>query len=210
MVKIPGWPPLPLEQLPIQDVVTRIETLNRNLARFWSKAQGWAPIEAAGLLSKSRLDWQMSLSSSLRLWLRDPPQKMTDGDLILAWANLGSLAEGSLKLFLSVYSEDYRKEIEKLKADAAANGKKTNLLETPDTLTLEALKQFFQKHELLTKTDLALVELVQQRRNAIHAFKDRPIGTYAEFEKLRGYLRMLRRIAKGLPYPDEMYIPLEV
>ena len=46
-----------------------------------------APIEAAGLLNKARLDWQVSLSSSLRNWLRDPPGVLSDGDLILAWTN---------------------------------------------------------------------------------------------------------------------------
>jgi hypothetical protein len=61
-------------EIPIHQVVDRIETLNRDLASFWKNAHGWAPVEAAGLLSKSRLDWQVPLSSSLRLWLRVRPE----------------------------------------------------------------------------------------------------------------------------------------
>ncbi len=45
-----------------------------------------------------------------------------------------------------------------------------------DRLTLEPLRQYCALREILNKEDLALVQLVQQRRNAIHAFKDRPIG----------------------------------
>jgi hypothetical protein len=60
------------DQTPPSEIIARIELLNGKLARFWKAAHGWAPIEAAGLLSKARLDWQVSLSSPLRNWLRDP------------------------------------------------------------------------------------------------------------------------------------------
>jgi hypothetical protein len=48
-------------------------------------------------IERSRLDWQVSLSSSLRNWVRDPLTALSDGDLILAWTNLGALIEGTLK-----------------------------------------------------------------------------------------------------------------
>src|SRR5690349_21648116 len=76
--------------------VAHIETLNLNIARFWKEAHGWAPLEAAGLLDKSRLDWQVSLSSSLRLWLREPLDLISDGELILAWTNLGGGSQASI------------------------------------------------------------------------------------------------------------------
>jgi len=66
-------------ETPISGVIQRIEERNHHLAKFWKAAHGWAPIEAAGLLSKARLDWQVSLSSSLRLWLRDPLNAISDG-----------------------------------------------------------------------------------------------------------------------------------
>jgi hypothetical protein len=132
------------------EIIDRIESLNRKLAQFWKAAHGWAPIEAAGLLSKARLDWQVSLSSSLRLWLRDPPNALSDGDLILAWANLGALIEGTLKLFLSVYYNDFQADVENLKA-AGAFDHKAQASKSPDGLTLEPLRKYVGS---LQKSDL--------------------------------------------------------
>ena len=85
-------------------VVEKIISLNDKLSAFWASAHGWAPEDAANLLSKSRLDWQVSLSETLHLW-----------ELILAWANLGALLEGTLKLFFSIYYSDFQTDIEALK-----------------------------------------------------------------------------------------------
>jgi len=201
MIDEPDWLALNNE-MPIQQVVERIEILNANLARFWSAAHGWAPLEAAGLLSKSRLDWQVSLSASLRLWLREPPDSLSDGELILAWANLGSLIEGTLKLLLSVYYNDFRKDVDNLKLAGAYDKKKKAPL-PPDGLTLEPLRRYVLARALIGSSGDTLVKHVQDRRNAIHAFKDRPIGDGAEFQAaLRNYLEMLSAIGERLPYPD--------
>ncbi len=81
---------------------------------------------------------------------------------------------------------------------------------SPDGLALESLRQYCALREILNKNDLALVQLVQQRRNAIHAFKDRPMGDDAEFEEaVRNYLQMLRNVIARLPYPGEEYVPAE-
>ena len=53
----------PIDTLSIEEVIDRIERLNTQLAAFWSKSDGWAPAHVAGLLGKSRLDWQVSLST---------------------------------------------------------------------------------------------------------------------------------------------------
>ena len=193
----------------LEELVKRIETLNRNLARFWKKAHGWAPIEAAGLLSKSRLDWQASLSSCLRLWLREPSGCLSDGELILAWTNLGSLIEGTLKLFLSVYHNDFYKDIDGQKAAGAFDHQK-KIPKSPDGLTLDRLKKYFVSKGLIKIHDAELVQLVQNRRNAIHAFKDNPIGDETElWQAVRDYLALLRDINARLPYPDDMYVPRE-
>jgi hypothetical protein len=191
-------------QMPMASAVQRIETLNRSLAVFWKNADGWAPIEAAGILSKSRLDWQVSLSSTLRLWLREPPSFLSDGELILAWVNLGSLIEGTLKLFLSAYYDDFRKDICSLKtAGAYDHGKGDS--HRPDRLTLDRLKKFCSAANLFQTEGSALIELVQSRRNAVHAFKNRPIGNDTEFQDaIRCYLVLLRAVNDQLPYPDGM------
>lgn len=199
----------PVAKIPIAEVISRIERLNSQLAKFWSKSDGWAPVAAAGLLGKSRLDWQVSLSGSLRLWIRDPGDALTPAELILAWANLGSLIEGTIKLFLSVYYETFKADIDNLKTVNAYNNKKQEPI-SPDGLTLEPLRRYCVLRKIPDKEDLALVQLVQQRRNAIHAFKDRPIGDDAEFEQaVRGYLQMLRNVIARLPYPGDKYVPVE-
>jgi hypothetical protein len=192
------------------EAVDRIEARNRNLAKFWDTASGWAPIEAAGLLSKSRLDWQVSLSRSLRLWIPAPPDRPEDGELILAWANLGSLTEGTMKLFLAVYYRDDQNDIDGLKAAKAYHHKKQAPL-SPDGLSLDVMRAYFKNKELSGTEFDAYVELVQQRRNAIDAYKDRPIGDDQEFRSaVLSYLMMLRAVNSQLPYPDAIYVPQEI
>lgn len=201
---------IPDAELPIDDVVSRIAKLNDDLREFWSNAHGWAPDDAAELMSKSRLDRQASLSRSLRHWVVDPPASLEDGDLILGWTNIGSLIEGTIKLFLAVYYQDYKKDIDTLKQTKAWHKSKEKLLD-PDGLMLDVLIDYCEKAGLLNQEERTLTRLVQARRNAIHAFKDRPIGTGIELHSaIKEYLTMLRRMANALPYPDDMYHPSEI
>jgi len=195
---------------PIGETVARIVKLNAGLAQFWSSAQGWAPKGAADLVSKSRLDRQVSLSESLRHWTQGAEAEISDGDLILAWANLGSLIEGTIKLFLAVYYEDYKKDLETLKETQAWHAKQEKLLD-PDGLRLDVLVAYCEKADLLGAKDLELCRLVQSRRNAIHAFRDREIGTGAElWLAIRSYLVFSRATNLRLPYPDDHYCPREI
>ena len=184
----------------LEGVVRRIIELNEWLCDFWSNSHGWAPGEAAALMSKSRLDRQVSLSKCLNIWISDKILKHEDGALILAWANLGSLIEGTLKLYLAAYYDDYQQEdIFKDKKGEMAD---------PDGLTLEKLKVFFNKVDLWSKDWASYVSKVQQYRNAIHAFKDKEIGTFSDFEMcVKKYLEMIGEFNLGLPYPDEIGVP---
>ena len=72
------------------------------------------------------------------------------------------------------------------------------------------LRNFFIKKELLTKDWDEWILNIQQKRNAIHAYKDRDLGSYDEFLFcVRKYLELLRILNERLPYPNEGYIPLE-
>lgn len=185
-----------IKNLSIDEVVDRIISLNDKLREFWTKAKGWAPIEAAKLLSKSRLDWQVSLSKCLKIWLKKPLPNDKNGCLILAWANLGSLLEGTMKLFLSVWYKDY-------KVDVNAIRKKGKLID-PDGLQLEPLRQFFNKR-IWRKGDEdwnAWIQHIQYKRNAIHAYKSRNIGNFNEFlNDIRKYLKFVEYINSRLPSP---------
>jgi len=185
------------EKLTINQVIDEIVDVNRQLADFWSHAHGWAPRESANLLSRSRLDRQVSLSACLRIWSKKPPDGQRDGHLILAWANLGTLIEGSMKFFLSVFSQDY--------ANHPSRSRKRRALD-PDGLTLEILRQFFLQHVWTPREKRiwgSFVEKVQQRRNAIHAYKDRNIGDRKEFKAaVRTYFEFVNEIQGALPYPQ--------
>ena len=189
-----------------EDVIERIIKLNEGLASFWGNSRGWAPIEAAKILTKSRLDWQVSLSRQLKLFL-NPIIEKEAGTLILAWSALGSLTEGTMKLFLSVWYNDYKNDIKAFK-------KKNDKIISPDTLTLEKLRVFFadsiykENTRKLWEIEGAIdwidwVLFIQQKRNAIHAFEDRDIGDFdIFFQNVRLYLQFLRNITDDFPYPD--------
>lgn len=189
------WPPDP-----ISVVIEKIVAKNQAIAHFWSEAYDWAPIEAANLLSKSRLDWQVSLSRTLNLWFPDPfevDEQTEDGRLILAWANLGALVEGTMKWFLSVYYETYKTDVD------AITSRKGKLID-PDEVKLEPLRIFFGKSIWTAAEDYdPWVKRVQARRNAIHAYRTRDIGTFEEFEgDVRTYLEFLKSLDLRVPYPD--------
>lgn len=188
----------------ILEVIDRIVSKNQGIAEFWGTG-GWAPLEAAGLLSRSRLDRQVSLSRTLSLFVRPAATASTldaDGKLILGWTNLGSLVEGSLKWFLSVYFQTYQADINALR-DLGGD------VRDPDGATLEPLRVFFQR-SVWTSSDNwdTWVREVQQRRNAIHSYKHRDIGTLDELEaSIRVYYDFIQELDGRVPYPDEVYRP---
>ena len=172
-----------------EETIARIVNLNQGLEKFWSSPVGWASIESAKLLSKSRLDWQSSLSRTLLFFLDTEMQK-EEGALIMAWAVLGSLVEGTLKLFLSIFYTEYNAE--ELQEDSKIVKTSSGKLITPDELALGKLKQFFalriypdwvrkQWKDVGEEDWIRWIDHIQFRRNAIHAFKERPIGTFKEF-----------------------------
>lgn len=172
----------------------KISNLTRTLMAFW-EGGGWAPGVAAEMLDKSMLQWQSSLAASLVHWTKST----SDGDLILAWTNLGALVEGLLMLFLCVFYNDYERDIDGI----IRRHKRID----PDESHLGELRQFFVRRIWSPQNSWnPYVEMIQQRRNAVHAFKKREIGTFEEWtDALRLHLSFLREIANGLPYPDEGY-----
>ncbi len=193
--------------MPISEVVSRITTFNDGIRDFWSAAHGWAPADAAELLSRARLDRQVSLSSCLSLWAEEPERPdQRDGALVLGWANLGALVEGTMKWFLCVYRGDYPE-------DGSAFRRRGKLLE-PDALKFDQLRQFFARHVWIDSErdgwDQWLAG-IRDRRNAIHSYQDRDIGDLAALHQgIREYLSFLRDVHGRVPgYPDGAQEPYE-
>ena len=180
------------------ETVAAIAATNWRIAEFWKRAHGWASIEGAQLLSAARLDWQVELSHTLAKWLEPPAAATAHAELILAWANLGALVEGTMKWFLSVYYHNYQQSIGALR-------NKLGDVRAPDSLSLEPLRVFYKQHVWADKTDRwdSWILHIQQRRNAIHAFRDRDLGDHSEFiDDVSTYWDFLAELNARVPYPE--------
>ena len=124
-----------------------------------------------------------------------------------------------LEIFSTVWYTVYKDKVIKTQLKGHIN--KRNGLIDPDELKLENLRCFFAKQvysdeiRAIWKKEgkLDLIDWVlkiQQRRNAVHAFKSRDIGDFNEFfQELKNFLIFMRRITNSLPYPDECFEPRE-
>ncbi|MEG1313520.1 MAG: hypothetical protein RSD40_04320, partial [Bacilli bacterium] len=80
--------------------------LTNNDALLWKEARGIAPDSAADKLDHAMLNWQSELTKTLKIWI-DKGLDMSEGELILARANLGAVVESWLKFFYCIYYDDY-------------------------------------------------------------------------------------------------------
>lgn len=102
-----------------------------------------------------------------------------------------------MKLLLSVYLTDYDKTPEADRQGARIG---------PEALTYERLRQFL-KREVWDDTNAerwdAWLGTIQFRRNAIHAYRDREIGSFKEFRtEVATFWEFLDGIEDRFPYPD--------
>jgi hypothetical protein len=171
---------------------------NERIRSFWQeRAGGWAPRKAASLLEKSRLDRLVSLSHTLRLWAEPCPDAEDEGRLILAWANLGILVEGTLTWFLCVWEDAYaRNPMQSRKGyDLDAN-----------RLSFEEMTRFYRQHVWVDGERDGWNEwltLVRDRRNAVHAFNQREIDTWDEFWRaVVQYREFVEELDSRVPYPE--------
>ena len=173
-----------------------IASISIRTAQFWAEAHGWAPKDAADALSRARLDWLASFSRTLKFRVQEVTEHPDEpAALICAWVHLRTLVEGNLKLFLTVFLSDYMADSHAPKSQKAG----TSL--EPDTLSLEAIRQFLVKRDLLPAHH-SFIEIIQKRGNTIHAFADKPIGSGEEFlECLHGYRLFLADLEDSLPNP---------
>ena len=178
------------------DILT-IQT--NNVSLLWKNVHGIAPDNAAKKLDIAMLDWQSELTKTLKIWI-DKGLDMTVGELILARANLGAVEESWLRFFYCVFYDDYTNQ--------PMNNKKGKVLEPEKDMRFEDLKNF--STGILwdddKSSDYLWVDSIQHKRNAIHSFTYKDIGTPADFlldiDRLCGFVDM---ILDHLP-PIEDYI----
>lgn len=182
----------------VYDTIEDIICIGERISNFWgSGGHGWAPRSASALLEKARLDRQASLARMLRHWVGDFDEDEIEGALILAWANLGALVEGAMKWFLCVHASSY--ECDPVVLDSG------RLLE-PEELFFGRMCRFFEEH-VWTNGQVEQwrdwINMVRERRNAIHAYQNRSVGTFPEFfEAVRTFREFLLALDSQVPYPD--------
>ena len=181
--------------------ILKIKTNNTLL--LWKDVYGIAPNSTASKLDKAMLVWQKELTDTLEIWI-DKGLSMTDGELILAFANLGAVVESWLKFFYCVYYDDYCKNPITYKDPKTGKDKMVE----PEKAKFDKLKEF-SRGKLWTdeKSKAYLwVDAVQHKRNAIHSFRYRDIGTSQGFLNDVDYLYdFVDSIISHLP-PLEDYI----
>jgi hypothetical protein len=179
------------------DAIKSIIFIAKAQEQFWSQSRGWAPSEAAALLEVARLDRQLSFAHTLHGYLAPFPPNAAEARQILGYATLRSMCEGALKLFFSVYFDDY-----KIDQDAKYHTKKGKReLILPKAIWFDALIPLYAKKG--EKKFDPFLQRVQQRGNAIHHFNDRDIGTQSELiADIIEFNDFLVAVDGQLPYPD--------
>ena len=155
-----------------------------------------APDQAKKELINVMYDWQIGLTDSLKRWV-EIGENITIGDLILARINIGIIIENWLKFFLTVYADDFYKE-EKTKINnlcfkeliknftKIANPKiiHKKLAEFDHFLSDEQLADEIKRREEEIRYFSSLVRwlnIIRERRNAVHAFNYSDIGNADDF-----------------------------
>ena len=185
-----------------KNIFLQIQELSKNIANSWRMSRGIAPDTVANKMDLAMFDWMCELTDALEIWI-NKGCSMSDGELILARTNLGSLVEFWLRFFYCVYYEDY------IKNPFAKKGK---VLDPDDRdMSFEYLKQ----HSLGILWDdtqdpvCQWVEKIQHYRNAIHSFRFRAIGTPNDFLfDIEKYLEFIEMIIGRLPPIEEYRIEL--
>lgn len=150
--------------------ILKIKTSNTML--LWKDVYGIASNSSAKKLYKAMLEWQTELTSTLEIWI-NKGLTMSEGELILARANLGAVVESWLKLFYCIYYDDYCKN---------PITHKKRMIE-PENASFEDLNIFStgKLWDSYASDEFLWVESVRYKRNAIHSFKYRNIGTSQDF-----------------------------
>lgn len=187
-----------IESLSVETAISKIIASTERIRMFWTEvASDWSPRESAELLENSRMDRLASLSHSLRLWIEPCAEEDQEGRLILAWANLGILVEGTMTWFLCVFKGDYAKQSMKTK-----NGFELQ----PNRLRFEEMTRFFRQHIWTDRQAAewdAWLTMVRDRRNAVHAFNHREIGSWRDWhEAVIRYHEFIDDLDGQVPYPD--------
>lgn len=159
--------------------MTKFEKLKfaaRNTSLLWQHVRGIAPDKVAAKLENANLNGLIYMTDTLEIWINKGAE-MTEGELILAVTNLGAVVESWLRFFYCVYYDDYIKEpIKKTKGTRIMEPEKAQFI---DLINYGVRKLWNDKSD----PEYVWVDSVRVKRNAIHIYQKREIGTAIDFLK---------------------------
>lgn len=175
----------------IENEYDRLKAKTNKTVLLWGNSRGIAPDSVADKMDEAMLKWLSELTDALQIWI-DKGFGLTDGELILARANMGAIVESWLKFFYCVYYEEYQ-------LDPVKYGR--NRMIQPNECTFNQLEEY-SKGKLWEEDDELShwINKIRNYRNAIHSFNYREIGTAEDFvndiSKLNSFID---KVEKQLP-----------
>ncbi|MDO4557124.1 MAG: hypothetical protein Q4B70_18595 [Lachnospiraceae bacterium] len=174
-----------------------IKIHTKNVSLIWKNVRGIAPDVTSLKTEAAMLDWLYELTEALQIWI-DKGLHMTDGELILARINLGAVVESWLRLFYCTYYDEYILNPRK--------NKKGKIIEPESGLRFEDLKKYsigiLWDDE--TEPEYIWVNEVQHKRNAVHSFQYRDIGTPRDFlNDIERFYDFVQNIVFRLPNVED-------
>ncbi len=177
----------------MKDEIKDLIGMTEDIVSFWSRdvvIKDWAPDEVADELTKISFTKVISIVHSLDLFV--DKDELTDGELLLAWTQLGSIAEWYLKFFLCVSAVDYLK-------NPKYWPNKIDII-SPHDLRFEYAKQVFRAESILDKDLIEIIEVIQYNRNAIHLTDFREIADEDTYRRaVHGFIKIVSEIYIRLP-----------
>ncbi len=143
--------------------VSIVDLLENHYEEFASK-------DLHQLLTNVNFKRVKGLTKTLRLWT--DKEKLNEGEIVLAYANLGSLVESWLKLFLVIYVRNYDICTLCILREEAFDSNYKYRVKSPDKLKFIDLNKIARRTFLNKNEELQeFTENVRIKRNAIHSFR---------------------------------------
>lgn len=161
------------------DACDLIIEVSAKWAAFWPTSHGWAPSIAADLMKQELMDRQLEMARALKNWPKRLLEEDSQGELVLAWTNLGSVIEGALKVYMCVFYSDWLND-----ADVPI---KKGKRKTPDGskigATFNEIIYFVDDKNLFKEDEIEFIKFVQRQRNLIHPLKMGIVKGRKQFEE---------------------------
>lgn len=172
--------------------------LSTKWAMFWPQSHGWAPPMVADLMNQSLMDRQLEMARSLKNWPKRRHEGYAEGELVLAWTNLGSVIEGALKIYMCVFYAEWLIDPD--------TPEKYGIKKTPDGgkngASFEDIIQFMEKKKIIELNGIIFIRDVQQQRNLIHPMKSGTVKGGEIFNTaLTHAAELYDFVERRLPYP---------